>query len=305
MSKSTSMLPSLAGGSGVAAHTLTDADLMKVVDAVTMNADRDRKMTLAELKAFLGLSTYTTLAGNNVFSGNNTFSGQNVFNKTLGFSVESFGSADSGSIPSRSFSKDSPAVYELTGYGIIYGDFLTSGYQPIRCTVINHGNKGLYISGFSGTLRLFFQNGNWLDRSVVRDSMTLIDATAVELIWDGSILNVFFVAGGEWSYQFSGNLTLGNTATANCPYPKQLLFTGTTAPTITLGDPSLNDGKEYVIHKTDVGVALSWTCASSFKYRLGPGQGWRSATSVTQPNDTDEGRTCMECCGGQWWIWES
>lgn len=52
MSKSTSMLPTLAGGSGVAAHTLVDADLMKVVDAVTLNADRDRKVTLAELKAF-------------------------------------------------------------------------------------------------------------------------------------------------------------------------------------------------------------------------------------------------------------
>lgn len=52
MSKSTSMLPSLAGGSGVAAHTLVDADLVKVVDAVTLNADRDRKVTLAELKAF-------------------------------------------------------------------------------------------------------------------------------------------------------------------------------------------------------------------------------------------------------------
>ena len=52
MSKSTSMLPSLAGGSGVAAHALVDSDLMKVVDAVTLNADRDRKVTLAELKAF-------------------------------------------------------------------------------------------------------------------------------------------------------------------------------------------------------------------------------------------------------------
>jgi hypothetical protein len=52
MSKSTSMLPTLAGGSGVAAHTLVDADLMKVVDAVTLNADRDRKVTLGELKAF-------------------------------------------------------------------------------------------------------------------------------------------------------------------------------------------------------------------------------------------------------------
>lgn len=52
MSKSTSMLPTLAGGSGVAAHTLVDSDLMKVVDSVTLNADRDRKVTLGELKAF-------------------------------------------------------------------------------------------------------------------------------------------------------------------------------------------------------------------------------------------------------------
>lgn len=52
MSKSTSMLPTLAGGSGVLAHTLTDADLMKVVDATTLNADRDRKVTLGELKAY-------------------------------------------------------------------------------------------------------------------------------------------------------------------------------------------------------------------------------------------------------------
>lgn len=53
MSKSTSMLPTLAGGSGVAAHTLVDADLMKVVDAVTLNADRDRKVTLGELKGYI------------------------------------------------------------------------------------------------------------------------------------------------------------------------------------------------------------------------------------------------------------
>lgn len=59
MSKSTSMLPTLAGGSGVAAHTLADADLMKVVDAETLNADRDRKVTLAELRAFLSAPNYT------------------------------------------------------------------------------------------------------------------------------------------------------------------------------------------------------------------------------------------------------
>lgn len=51
MSKSIPMLPSLAGGSGVAAHVLTDNDLMWVVDAETLDADRDRKMTLGELKA--------------------------------------------------------------------------------------------------------------------------------------------------------------------------------------------------------------------------------------------------------------
>lgn len=62
MSKSTSMLPSLAGDSGVAAHTLTDADLMKVVDAATLNANRDRKMTLAELKSYIGISAETERA---------------------------------------------------------------------------------------------------------------------------------------------------------------------------------------------------------------------------------------------------
>lgn len=51
MSKSIPMLPSLAGGSGVAAHVLTDNDLLWVVDAETLDADRDRKMTLGELKA--------------------------------------------------------------------------------------------------------------------------------------------------------------------------------------------------------------------------------------------------------------
>lgn len=49
MSKSIPMLPSLAGGSGVAAHALVDTDLMWVVDAETLDADRDRKATLAEL----------------------------------------------------------------------------------------------------------------------------------------------------------------------------------------------------------------------------------------------------------------
>lgn len=61
MSKSTSMLPPLAGGSGVLAHTLTDADLMKVVDAVTLNANRDRKVTLAELKAAIVAPSVTAL----------------------------------------------------------------------------------------------------------------------------------------------------------------------------------------------------------------------------------------------------
>jgi hypothetical protein len=63
MPKSTSMLPTLAGGSGVTAHALTDSDLMKVVDATTLNANRDRQMTLAELKAFVdagGLATEIT-----------------------------------------------------------------------------------------------------------------------------------------------------------------------------------------------------------------------------------------------------
>lgn len=63
MSKSTSMLPSLAGGSGVASHALVGADLMKVVDAVTLNADRDRKVTLDELKAFLVAPDVTALDG--------------------------------------------------------------------------------------------------------------------------------------------------------------------------------------------------------------------------------------------------
>ena len=51
MSKSLPMLPSLAGGSGVAAHALVDTDLLWLVDAATLDADRDRKVTLAELKA--------------------------------------------------------------------------------------------------------------------------------------------------------------------------------------------------------------------------------------------------------------
>lgn len=52
MAKSVPMLPTLAGGSGVAAHALTDNDLLHVVDATTLNANRDRQMTLGELKAF-------------------------------------------------------------------------------------------------------------------------------------------------------------------------------------------------------------------------------------------------------------
>jgi len=47
------MLPTLAGGSGVAAHALTDADLLHVVDAETLNENRDRQMTLGELKSFV------------------------------------------------------------------------------------------------------------------------------------------------------------------------------------------------------------------------------------------------------------
>lgn len=50
--KTIPMLPSLSGGSGVAAHTLVDADLAWVVDGVTSDANRDRKATLAELKAY-------------------------------------------------------------------------------------------------------------------------------------------------------------------------------------------------------------------------------------------------------------
>ena len=53
MSKSLPMLSSLAGGSGVAAHALTDNDLVHVVDAVTLDADRDRKVALGELRTFV------------------------------------------------------------------------------------------------------------------------------------------------------------------------------------------------------------------------------------------------------------
>lgn len=53
MAKSVPMLPTLAGGSGVAAHVLTDDDLLHVVDATTLNANRDRQMSLGELKAFI------------------------------------------------------------------------------------------------------------------------------------------------------------------------------------------------------------------------------------------------------------
>jgi len=71
MSKSLPMLPSLAGGSGVAAHALTDNDLLWMVDASTLDADRDRKVTLGELRALLfgsiapvvDVSTWTASAG--------------------------------------------------------------------------------------------------------------------------------------------------------------------------------------------------------------------------------------------------
>ena len=51
MSKSTSMLPTLAGGSGVSAHTLVDADLMKVVDAATLIRAREKGVDPAALLA--------------------------------------------------------------------------------------------------------------------------------------------------------------------------------------------------------------------------------------------------------------
>lgn len=63
MSKSLPMLPSLAGGSGVAAHALVDTDLLWLVDAATLNADRDRKVTLGELGTKLRDQNHVAKAG--------------------------------------------------------------------------------------------------------------------------------------------------------------------------------------------------------------------------------------------------
>ena len=49
MSTTIPNLPSLAGGSGVPAHTLTGSDLLILVDANTGNTNRDRKVTVTEL----------------------------------------------------------------------------------------------------------------------------------------------------------------------------------------------------------------------------------------------------------------
>lgn len=70
MAKSVPMLPTLAGGSGVAAHVLTDDDLLHVVDATTLNANRDRQMSLGELRTHFDTGATFEVLHNPATTGN-------------------------------------------------------------------------------------------------------------------------------------------------------------------------------------------------------------------------------------------
>ena len=290
-------LPNLAGTNvtpNVPTHVLADTDITVVNSSATLGIGADRKVTLGELKASI-VTPITT--------GDNVFSGKNSFTKTLGFSVVSFGSSDSSSTPMESLSKDSPAVFNLTGYGIIYCDFLTPGYSPVRCTVINSVNKGLSISGLSGTIRKIFQNGTHLDIAVVHDSMTGISDLAVELIWDGSVLNVVSLA------EYKPSKSIGMSATIGEPgdLPRVLRTTGSNDHSVSLADPTLCDGYSCTILRGDAGVlTLSWVFTGTF-----PVLCWAKGESswVTHATGFSASSSALlfdvYSSGGEWWIRES
>ena len=68
--KTIPMLPTLAGGSGVAAHALASTDLMWVVDSVLSDANRDRQATLAELQAYFNRGAASEILHNPAATGN-------------------------------------------------------------------------------------------------------------------------------------------------------------------------------------------------------------------------------------------
>ena len=236
-------------------------------------------------------------------AGDNSFSGENSFTKTLGFSVASFGSDDASSIPMESLSKGSPAVFKLTGYGIIYCDFLTPGYSPVRCTVINSVNKGLSISGLSGTIRKIFQNGTHLDIAVVHDSMTGISDLAVELIWDGSVLNVVSLA------EYKPSNSIGMSATIGEPgdLPRVLRTTGSNDHSVSLADPTLCDGYSCTILRGDAGtLALSWSFTGTFPVLCWAKGGSSWVTHATGFSASSSALLIeVYSSGGEWWIRES
>lgn len=303
-------LPNLAGTNvtpNVPAHVLSDTDITIVNSSTTLGIGADRKVTLGELKSSIvtpitnpiaeAVGACATTAGDNVFSGKNSFA------KTLGFSVVSFGSNDASNIPMESLSKDSPAVFKLTGYGIIYCDWLTAGYAPVRCTVINYANKGLSISGLSGTIRKIFQNGTHLDIAVVHDSMTGISDLAVELIWDGSVLNVVSLAEYKPSKSIDMSATIGEPG----DLPRVLRTTGSNDHSVSLADPTLCDGYSCTILRGDAGtLALSWSFTGTFPV-LCWAKGGSSWVAHATGFSASSSALLIEVysSGGEWWVRES
>lgn len=279
--------------------SVTQAQIVALASTVDTKAPQTGLTALQETVAAISMAVEAcaTTAGDNAFSGKNSFA------KTLGFSVVSFGSDDASSIPMESLSKDSPAVFKLTGYGIIYCDFLTPGYSPVRCTVINSVNKGLSISGLAGTIRKIFQNGTHLDIAVVHDSMTGISDLAVELIWDGSVLNVVSLA------EYQPSKSIGMSATIGEPgdLPRVLRTTGSNDHSVSLANPALCDGYSCTILRGDAGtLALSWSFTGTFpvNYLAKGGTSWVvhatgfAASSSALLLD-------VYSSGDEWWIRES
>jgi len=277
----------------------TQAQMVALASTVDTKAPQTGLTALQETVSAISTAVEACAAT----AGDNVFSGKNSFTKTLGFSVVSFGSSDSSSIPSQSLSKDSPAVFKLTGYGIIYCDFLTSGYPPVRCTVINTVNKGLSISGLDGTIRRVLQNGTCVDRVVVRDSMTGISDLAVELIWDGSVLNVISLSERQLSKSIGASVTLGDPE----DLPRLLSTNGSSDHVVTLANPSACDGYACTILRGDVGsLALSWAFGGNYALNYWPkgGTSW-VAHSTGFAASSSAMLFDVYSADHEWWIRES
>jgi len=128
------MLPTLAGGSGVAAHALTDNDLLHVVDAETLNANRDRQMSLGELRTHFDTGATFEVLHNPATTGN----------QLLGTIADWNGAANGVTVNYATLTKDALGLFH-------FAVELTTPTAPASWTAAGNANIRFIAGSGSGT----------------------------------------------------------------------------------------------------------------------------------------------------------